>query len=212
MAKIDAKKLYLQIKERESSYIEKVHCMLILNVMNTRGTMTAFCEIALISDALFYQWLRKYPVFDRCYQVGKMLSKANWEAEGEAGKDDENFNLEYWRITGACRYGIGRSNRVRLAIDPEANPYDQYQQLIKQANGEEFTASEIKQLMESVNIGRGVYETFKLQSRIDDMEQNVRRMELNSGNDSSAIEKTGKKDYNPVCNPICEQESPPVGV
>jgi len=190
MAKIDAKKLYLQIKEKESSYIEKVHCPLILNVMNTRGTMTAFCEIALISDALFYKWLRQYPIFDRCYQVGKMISKANWEAEGEAGKDDENFNLDYWRITGACRYGIGRTNRVRLSIDPEANPYDQYKQLVGQANGEEFTASEIKQLMESVNIGRSVYETFKLQEQINSMTDAIRKMELNNAHNSSTIEKT----------------------
>lgn len=190
MAKIDAKKLYLQIKKGETSYKEEVHCPMVLRVMNTKGTMTAFCEEAFISDALFYKWLRNYPVFDRCYQIGKMMSKANWEAEGEAGKSDENFNIEYWRITGACRYGIGRSNRIRMAVDPEADPYEQYKQLVKQASGEEFTASEIKQLMESINVGRGVYETFKLQERVTEMENNVKRMELNSVNNSRTIEKT----------------------
>lgn len=190
MAKIDAKKLYLQIKKRETSYKEEIHCPKVIEVMNRRGTMTAFCEEALISDALFYKWCRDHPIFDRCYQVGKMISKANWEAEGERGKDDENFNLEYWRITGACRYGVGRSNRVRMAIDPNADPYEQYKQLVKQAGGEEFTASEIKQLMESINIGRSVYETFKLQERIDEMNQNVQRMERNLGHNSSTIEKT----------------------
>jgi len=190
MSKIEAKRLYLKLKHGESSYKESTHCPMIIRIMNTRGTMTAFCEEALISDALFYKWCRQYPIFERCYQVGKMISKANWEAEGEQGKDDENFNLEYWRITGACRYGVGRTNRVRMAIDPEASPYEQYQQLIKQANGEEFTASEIKQLMESVNIGRSVYETFKLQERVTEMEKNVKRMELNHGHNCSTIEKT----------------------
>jgi len=189
MAKIDAKKLYLQLKKRETSYKEELHCPMIIDVMNRRGTMTAFCEEALISDGLFYKWCRQHPIFDRCYQVAKSISKANWEAEGEAGKDDENFNLEYWRITGACRYGVGRSNRIRMAVDADADPYEQYKQLVRQASGEEFTASEIKQLMESINVGRGVYETFKLQERVTEMENNVKRMELNSVNNSRTIEK-----------------------
>jgi hypothetical protein len=162
--------------------------------MNIKGTMTAFCIEALISDALFYKWCREYPVFNNCYQIGKMISKNNWEQEGESGKDDENFNLEYWRIVGACRYGVGRNNRIRLAIDPEANPYTQYQQLIQQAGGEEFTASEIKQLMESINVGRGVFETFKLQEQLDSMKDDVSRMKQNYEHNSSPIEKAAKTD------------------
>lgn len=189
MIKSEAKKLYLQIKKGERTYQEEVHCPMILQVMGTKGTMTAFCQEAFISDALFYKWINLYPIFNDCYQIGRMISKANWESEGEHGKDDENFNIEYWRITGACRYGIGRSNRIRVAIDPESTPYEQYKQLIRQASCEEFTASEIKQLMESLNVGRSVYETFKLQERIDVMEDNVKRMEINNGHNLSPIEK-----------------------
>lgn len=189
MIKSEAKKLYLQIKQGERTYKEEVHCPLILEIMSTRGTMTAFCEEAKISDALFYKWTNKYPVFSECYQIGRMISRANWEAEGEHGKDDENFNIEHWRLTGSYRYGVGRANRIRMAVDPEANPYEQYQQLIRQAGCEEFSASEIKQLMESLNVGRAVFETFKLQERIDEMADNVKRMEANNAHNSSPIEK-----------------------
>lgn len=189
MIKSEAKKLYLQIKQGERTYKEEVHCPMLLEVMSKEGTMTAFCKTALISDALFYKWINKYPVFSDCYQIARMISKANWENEGERGKDDENFNIEYWRITGSCRYGVGRTNRIRMAIDPEATPYEQYKQLIHQASCEEFTASEIKQLMESLNVGRSVFETFKLQERIDEMEANVKRMEANNGHNLSPIEK-----------------------
>jgi len=195
MTQIDTKKLYLQIKKGKRKYEEIVHCPLILEVMNTAGTMTAFCKEAGISDALFYKWTMLYPIFDECYQLGKMYSKFNWEEEGRLGKDDENFNMEYWRITGACRYGIGRSNnRIRMAVDPDANPYEQYQQLIKQAGREEFTASEIKQLMESINVGRGAFETFQLQHAIDAMQSDISRMALNNEHNSSAIEKVEKTD------------------
>ncbi len=191
MAKIDTKKLYLQIKkEGLGTYDEEVHCPMVLKVMNEEGTMTAFCSKAKISDALFYKWTNKYPVFSNCYQVGKMLSKSNWEEEGRNGKADEYFNIEYWRITGACRYGVGRANRVRMAVDSDANPYEQYKQLIKQAGCEEFTASEIKQLMESINVGRGAFETFKLQESIDNMKSDMERMRTNNAHNTGTVKVT----------------------
>lgn len=189
MTQIDAKNLYLQIKKGNRTYKETIHCPMILEVMNEQGTMTAFCKQAGISDALFYKWTMLYPIFDECYQLGKMYSKSNWEEEGRDGKDDENFNMEYWRITGACRYGVGRQNRIRMAVNAESNPYEQYQQLIKQAGREEFTASEIKQLMESINVGRGAFETFQLQQSIDAMQNDISRMALNNEHNSRSIEK-----------------------
>tara|TARA_R110000823_G_scaffold315159_1_gene445935 strand:+ start:879 stop:1463 length:585 start_codon:yes stop_codon:yes gene_type:complete len=194
MTQIEAKNLYLQIKKGNRTYKETIHCPMILEVMNEQGTMTAFCKQAGISDALFYKWTMLYPIFDECYQLGKMYSKSNWEEEGRDGKDDENFNMEYWRITGACRYGVGRQNRIRMAVNAESNPYEQYQQLIKQAGREEFTASEIKQLMESINVGRGAFETFQLQQSIDAMQNDIARMALNNEHNSRSIEKFEKTD------------------
>lgn len=185
MPEIDAKALYLQILKSKNIYKEEVHCPMVLEVMNDEGTMTAFCKKALISDALFYKWLDKYPNFRECYYIGKILSKYNWEKEGEDGKDGEFFNFDYWRITGACRYGVGR-NRVRMAVNPKSNPYEQYQQLVKQASTEELTASEIKQLMESINVGRNVYESFKLQEQVTEMQEDVKRMKLNHAHNISA--------------------------
>lgn len=194
MIEDDIKNLYKLIKEGKKKYQEEIHCPMVLDVMNNEGTMTAFCKKAGISDALFYQWTSLYPVFNECYQVGKMYSKHNWEEAGRYGKDEEQFNMDYWRITGACRYGIGRTNRVRLEVSPESSPYEQYQQLIKQAGREEFTASEIKQLMESINVGKNVYETFKLQQSIDAMQQDITRMAINNEHNTGAIEETSKTD------------------
>ncbi len=197
MIENESKNLYLQIKARfkrgDRDYKEDFHCPLILSVMSTKGTMTAFCKEVFISDSLFYNWCMKYPLFNECYQIAKMISKANWEQEGIDGLTDEDFNFEHWRTTGAIRYGIGR-NRVRMAIDPEANPYEQYKQLVGQAGSEEFTASEIKQLMESINVGRGAYETFKLQEMITAMSEDVKRMRLNHEHNSSPIASVTKTD------------------
>lgn len=193
MSKIDAKKLYLQIKAGNSIYEEEIHCPMVLHVMNTKGTMTAFCKEALISDSAFYRWIKKYPLFNDCYQLGRMFSKSNWEEEGESGKDDENFNLDYWRITGACRYGVGKA-RVRLAIDADSNPYEQYKQLVEQAACEEFSAAELKQLMESINVGLRAWEGFELQGQLNEMKSDLVRMDRNNVNYTGPIEKFEKTD------------------
>lgn len=179
------KEQYAQIKQKRKrgTYQEEIHCPMILQIMSTEGTMTAFCYEAAISDSLFYKWLSKYPVFKDCYELGKVISRYNWEKEGEENKDNEEFNLDYWRIKGACRYGFGK-NKIRMAVDPKADPYTQYQQLIEQAGTEEFTASEVKQLMEAINVGRGAYETFELQKALDQMKKDI--VKMNHANNSSA--------------------------
>lgn len=193
MSKIDAKKIYLQIKQGEGKYKEDLHCPMILEVMDNEGTMTAFCHKAQISDALFYKWIKRYKIFRECYYLGKIISKYNWEKEGEEGKDEEFFNFDLWRMKGAMRYGIGK-NRVRFGVDPSASPYVQYQQLVELANSEEFNASEIKQLMESINVGIRAFESFELQAQVSKIQEDVNQMGVRSANNFNAIEKAAKTD------------------
>ena len=193
MTQIDAKRLYLQFKRGDKAYKEEVHCPMILDVMNTDGTAVAFCKKAEVSDTVFYQWLKKHKVFRDCYAYGKILSRYNWDKEGQDGKDEEYFNYDLWRLTGAMRYGVGK-NRVRMGVDPKANPYKQYQQLVEMANDEEFNASEIKQLMESINVGIRAFESFELQAEINEVKDTVKQLGLRDGNNTLAIEKSSKTD------------------
>jgi len=188
----DPVKIYEKICSGTSSYDEEKHCPLILEVLSdpNRGTMSAFCVEAFITDSTFYRWIAKHNIFHSCYRYGLMKARENWESEGRLGRDDESFNLEYWRIVGASRFGVGKTNRVRLEVDSESNPYDQFKQLMAQASNGDFTAGELKQIMESVNVGRGAFETFELQKDVTQMREDILRMERNNGNNSGAIEKT----------------------
>lgn len=190
---MDAKKLYLDLKKATNKYKEEIHCPMILDVMNNEGTMTAFCKKALISDGLFYKWTNQYKVFNECYQIGKIISRANWEEQGSNGIKKKTFNLDYWRLIGASRYGMGRG-RVRMGVDPGSNPYDQYKQLINQASQEEFSASEIKQLMESINVGIRAYESFELQHQVDQMKSDLERMKLEDANNHVTVADIAKAD------------------
>lgn len=193
MSNINAKAIYEQIKKGEGKYQEDIHCPMIINVMNNEGTMTAFCRQAVISDALFYKWIKRYKTFRECYYIGKVFSKDNWEREGEEGKNEEFFDFDHWRMTGAMRYGVGK-NRVRMGIDAKANPYKQYQQLVEMANSEEFNASEIKQLMESINVGIRAFESFELQKEVNEVKETVKQLGLRDGNNTGAIASLKKTD------------------
>jgi len=192
VSRLNPKKIYENLKKNATSYKEETHCPMIIKVLcdPNKGTMSAFCVEAFITDSTFYRWLAKYKTLYSCYRYGLMKARENWEDEGRRGKDDESFNLEYWRIIGASRFGVGKTNRVRLEVDADSNPYEQFKQLIGQASNGDFTAGELKQIMESINVGRSAFETFELQKEVTRMREDLLKMENNNGHNSFAIEKT----------------------
>jgi len=193
MAKFNAKKAYLDIKSgNNQKYQEEKHCVMILNIMNTEGTNAAFCKEAAISDSTFYSWTHRYPVFDECYRLGAMLSKQNWEEEGKNNKDNPEFNSDYWKTIGNARYGLGKTARIRVGVTKGASPYNQYQQIMKQASEGEFTATELKLLMESISAGTRAFESYELQKQVSEMKDDLRKMEAHSGNNIIPIDSASK--------------------
>ena len=179
--------IYKKIKGRTSNYDEEIHCPMILDVMNDRslGTLSAFCVQALISESTAYLWMKKNPVFAECYLVGKAMARQNWEDDG---RGFEGFTVpmgtishafEYWRTIGWSRFGVGKTPRIRLDLDPDDNPNNHYAQLLKQAASGDFTAGEIKQLMEAVNVGLNAHQVFTLQKEIDELKSNLAKMTSN---------------------------------
>ena len=187
---VNSSELYKAQKAGGVKYSEAKHCKLIIECMNKSGTMSSFCVAAGIGDGKFYRWMAQHETFMECYRIACMIARENWEREGEDGKGDETFDLELWRTQGAARYGVGKTNRVRVHIDADSTPYSQYKQLLTQASMGDFTASELKQLMESINIGIRAYESFELQREVDAMRQDLSKMNGDNVNNIVAIKKT----------------------
>lgn len=174
MIQLNSWDLYTKVSGNASIYEESVHCPMIMEYLNRGATVDNFCVDIGISNTTFYRWLRKHWVFRECYQIGLTIAKYNWEQELE--DRDDTFDIDEWKMRGAIRGFLSKVNRVRLMLTPEASPYEQYQELIEQANSGDFTASELKQLMEGINVGRVAYEAFKLQEEIDQMKQDIKKM------------------------------------
>lgn len=171
--------MWPKISHGNSEYVEELHCKMMLNIYADRNKsrLSAFCVEAVIGESTFYDWIHRYPTFARCYEFCKMMAKENWEKEGELLRDldtkEVGCRFEQWRLQGWTRFGIGKNARIRLHLKEGANPAEHYQQLMKQASNGDFTAGEIKQLMEAINVGLNAHQVFELQKEIDQLKSDL---------------------------------------
>lgn len=193
----DPEVMYLKLTRGANLYKEKIHCPMILRIMadNQKGTLSAFCVEAGIGEDLFYKWLGKHEELFACYMYGKMIARYNWEQDGlrirslELPIGTQSHEFEYWRLVGWSRFGVAKNSRIRLSLDPTANPSEHYKQLLAQAAQGDFTAGEIKQLMEAVNVGLNAHQVFELQNQIDELKSDLTKMSENRNVQNTIADK-----------------------
>jgi hypothetical protein len=123
-----------------------------------------------------------------------MYAFRNWQEDGESLANltmmpgETSYQFEHWRMMGWCKFGVGRNSRIRLKLKPESNPNEHYKQLIEQAGEGDFTSSEFKQLMESINVGLRTHEVFKLQQDIDELRKALATMAENSNGNNKVTD------------------------
>lgn len=188
MAKQDWTKVYETLKFNKPKFDEAKHCALILKVMSdhNKGRLSSFCVEVGVSDITVYSWMKENEIFLECYALSKMFARENWEREGDEIANEiclpgtSNHRFEHWRMVGWSRFGVGKNSRIRLDLDPNATPNEHYSQLLRQASRGDFTAGEIKQLMEAVNVGLNTHQVFTLQKEIDQLKSDLATMVENS--------------------------------
>lgn len=185
-----AQEIYLELKKVQH-YDEKKHCPMIIETMMSNGTYSHFCVKAYIGERNFFNWLNEHPIFLLCYEFGKASARVQWEKEGERIRDMElpmgtiDYSFEHWKMVGWSRFGVGKNSRIRLNLNPNNNPAEHYSELLKQAGNGDFTAGEIKQLMEAINVGLNAHQVFQLQKEIDQLKSDLAKLiEIKNGDNS----------------------------
>ncbi len=181
MEQNEAKAIYETVKSGNVTYIEEIHCPMVLMSVAQNSRITAFCKQARISERTFYRWASEHQTFRECYEIARVFCREEWEAEAIDNIDGEGWSIKEWAQRGA-RYFATNKERVRIILDPSANPWEQYQKIMSDCASGEFTASEIKQIMESINVGRVAFESFKLQQEVDKMKDDIHQMSQRNGN------------------------------
>lgn len=163
------------------SYEPEKHCKSVKEMVGKEGSIYGFCTKAGISDTTFWRWCAIHEAFNDSYRQGLVKARYEWQKDGELNKDDDSFNMIYWKEIGQIKFATHKADKVRLDIDPNESPHIQYMQMIKQANRGDFTSTEFKQLMEAINIGVRAYEVFKQQEEIDKLREDFNKMSANNG-------------------------------
>ena len=199
----DAQAVYQRISRNQNLFNADIHCPLIIQIMadKDKGTLAHFCSRVEIGETKFYEWVNDNEIFELCYELGKMLARKAWEDLGMEIKDYTapmgtiSHLFEYWRLIGWSRFGISKNSRIRLNLKADDDPSKHYAQLIKQATKGEFTAGEIKQLMEAVNVGLNTHQVFGLQKQIDQLTSDLATMvENNNGHNPITNKGIAQKD------------------
>jgi hypothetical protein len=155
----------------------------------------------MITEQTFYNWVNNYPIFGTLYYFTKMIAREIWEEEGRELRDRDypmgviNYAFEHWKLMGWSKFGVSKNNRIKLKLNPENSPASHYQAILRQAADGDFTASEFKQLMEAVNVGLNVHQTFELQKQIDELKSDLSTMSDNTnGHNPSTNKGIAQKD------------------
>jgi hypothetical protein len=180
MEQNEANAIYKKIKFNSIVYEETIHCPMIIKAMVNNSRYTSFCKEALISERTFLNWTYRHPVFRECYELGKVFARENWEDEAINNKNNVDWDSKEWGSRGARYFSVNK-DKIRIMVDAEMNPWEQYQKIMSDCASGDFTASEIKQVMESINVGRNAFESFKLQQDVDKMAKEINQMSQHNG-------------------------------
>jgi len=195
--------IFNHFKKGETNYDEEHHCRLLVDVMMdfNRGTYSAYCVAAMIAEATFNRWVRDHRLFGDLYYFCKMIMREQWEKSGRELRDttyikgEMSFAYEHWKLMGWVRFGISKNSKIRINVKPGDSALDHYTAIMRQATEGDFTAAEFKQLMEAVNVGLNVHQTFELQNQINALKSDLITMKDNAiADNSSAIKGIEKKD------------------
>jgi len=110
---------------RPSKYIQEQHIGLLFDIFNQSEGIMAFCAEAMISQATFFNWLKKHKEFKEAYDIVINIAGRQWE---KLPRENLDFNFPYWSTIMRNRFGFGKS---RIYLDKEATPLEIFK-VIKQ--------------------------------------------------------------------------------
>lgn len=188
-----SERIYEHAQGERTKYDEEKHCVMLLEIYPLKWRISAFCIEALIDERTFYRWVHDCDIFKLCWGIAQCMAQEAWEKEEVDNLKNEDWNRKRWEQRGS-RYFAKDKSKLILEVHNKDTPWEQYQQIMKQAQKGDFTASEIKQLMEAVNVGTRVYESFKLQQEVDKMNKELSEMSQRNANNISTNCETKTTD------------------
>ena len=173
------KQLYKQAKEGVV-YEPEVHCPMIIDLFANNEGESEFCLKVGISRQRFVRWQMECSLFRECVQIAKEVGYVSWMklySEWEPDPDIEKDKFDFRKWAELYKKNFGSRAKVAIYIDSESSPIEQYKAIMHQASTGHFTSGEIKQVMESINIGLRAHEVCNLQDEVNELKEGLLKME-----------------------------------
>jgi hypothetical protein len=135
------KKLIKQVTSgRPTKYVQEQHIGLLFDIFNQSEGVMAFCAEAMISQATFFNWLKKYKEFKEAYDIVINIAGRQWE---KLPRENPDFNFPYWSTIMRNRFGFGKS---RIHLDKEATPLEMFETIKQGLSDQEISLQDGVQL------------------------------------------------------------------
>ena len=125
---------------RPTKYVQEQHIGLLFDIFNQSEGVMAFCAEAMISQATFFNWLKKYKEFKEAYEVVINIAGRQWE---KLPRENPDFNFPYWSTIMRNRFGFGKS---RIHLDKEATPLEMFETIKQGLSDQEISLQDGVQL------------------------------------------------------------------
>lgn len=125
---------------RPTKYVQEQHIGLLFDIFNQSEGVMAFCAEAMISQATFFNWLKKYKEFKEAYDIVINIAGRQWE---KLPRENPDFNFPYWSTIMRNRFGFGKS---RIHLDKEATPLEMFKMIKQGLSDQEISIQDGVQL------------------------------------------------------------------
>lgn len=125
---------------RPTKYVQEQHIGLLFDIFNQSEGVMAFCAEAMISQATFFNWLKKYKEFKEAYDIVINIAGRQWE---KLPRENPDFNFPYWSTIMRNRFGFGKS---RIHLDKEATPLEMFETIKQGLSDQEISLQDGVQL------------------------------------------------------------------
>ena len=150
-------------------------CLKIIHIFNDEGNMSDFCLSIGASRQRVTKWQMEHPEFSEAVELAKDIAMVKWIRDGQDNLDNKDFNVRLWEALGKRQFG--NSDKIAIRMTKDKSPIQHYHEIMHQASLGSFTSSELKQIMECINIGLRAEEICTMQEEIDGLKEGLAKME-----------------------------------
>ena len=172
-----------RINPSTTSAFRGEYCQKLIEMGKKGDSICMFCAAVGISEHTFYEWVDKYPPFDKANKEAKAYAQAWWESFGQQyvvtqydKSGGETFNYNLYRLIVGGRFGLATSPKVRNKKLGKGSLADKAQAMMEMLGDGDLQTEQAKALSGVLKDIIAIEEHTDLKDKIAGMEAKMEAM------------------------------------